>query len=282
MRRDVLVVGGGVAGPAAAVYLARSGLDTVVCDRGVSSIRQCAHLGNYLGFPQGIDVETFLELVHDHVRHAGAAFREASVTAVHPESDAADPGFRVETDETTIRADRVVAATKYDASYLEPILGDAITDEGLAADAVDDDGRTDVPGLYVAGPLGGALDQVQTAAGDGVRVARAIVLDHLEARGYWPAAAECYFDWRTRESDHGPGWDEEFAEWLRGTAPDDADPERVERVVSETIERERAASLAADEAGERTREAQLALLDALDDDVIREYLATDDEPDDGE
>ena len=57
-RRDVAVVGGGPAGSSAAVFTARYGLDTVVFDRGPSSIGRCAHLGNYLGCPAGIDVET--------------------------------------------------------------------------------------------------------------------------------------------------------------------------------------------------------------------------------
>lgn len=258
MTGRALVVGGGVAGPAAAVYLARAGLDTVVCDRGASSIRRCAHLGNYLGFPAGIDPETFLGLAHEQVRRAGGTFREETVTALAREGD----GFRVETDEGSLAADYVVAATKYDASYLAPLLDGA----------VDDEGRTAVDGLYVAGPLAGRLDQAQVAAGDGVSVARSLVLDHLESRGHWPEAAACYVDWQTRERDHEPGWDEDFADWLRGTAPGDADPDRVERVVTEVVEREREAALTAGEARERARAGQRALLAALDEDLVGERL----------
>jgi len=50
---DVVVVGGGPAGCAAGVFTARYGLDTMIFDRGRSSIQRCAYLENYLGFPRG-------------------------------------------------------------------------------------------------------------------------------------------------------------------------------------------------------------------------------------
>jgi len=56
--QDVLTVGGGPAGCSAGVFCAREGLDTVIFDRGSSSIQQCAFVENYLGFPGGIDDET--------------------------------------------------------------------------------------------------------------------------------------------------------------------------------------------------------------------------------
>ena len=59
---DVVVIGGGPAGCAAGIFTARYGLDTVLFDRGRSSIQRCAHLENYLGFPAGIDVETLYEV----------------------------------------------------------------------------------------------------------------------------------------------------------------------------------------------------------------------------
>ncbi|PSQ32476.1 hypothetical protein BRD05_10100 [Halobacteriales archaeon QS_9_70_65] len=67
---DVVIAGGGPAGCSAGVVYAREGLDTVVFDRGRSSIRRGAHLENYLGFPAGVDIETFRELIHDHAEAA--------------------------------------------------------------------------------------------------------------------------------------------------------------------------------------------------------------------
>lgn len=49
---DVVIVGGGPAGCSAGVFTGRYGLDTVIFDRGRSSLRRCAYLENYLGFPR--------------------------------------------------------------------------------------------------------------------------------------------------------------------------------------------------------------------------------------
>ena len=57
-HHDVVIVGGGPAGCSAGVFCAREGLDTVMFDRGRSSIQRCAHLENFLGFPKGIDIDT--------------------------------------------------------------------------------------------------------------------------------------------------------------------------------------------------------------------------------
>jgi cation diffusion facilitator CzcD-associated flavoprotein CzcO len=305
--RDVAVVGGGVAGPAAAVFLARAGLDTVVFDEGPSSLRECAHLGNYLGFPAGIDADRFLALAHAQVRECGATLHEEAVVAVDslradggadpaappwvadtPPGDSPGPAFRLETASgRTVTAERVVAATKYDGSYLEPLADGALVtpadgDEPPTVDAalVGEAGRTPVAGVYVAGPLGGCVDQAMIAAGHGARTARAVVLDALADRGYWETAAEHYYDWRVRESAYEPGWDDAYADRLRATAPDDAGTERVERVVDAVIQTERDQAVDPETARERATAGQRALLEHVDDEVIRSYLGSTTEGDD--
>ena len=79
---DVVVVGGGPAGCSAGVFTARDDLDTVVFDRGNSSLRRCAYLENYLGFPAGIDIETFSALAQDHAETAGCEVVDDLVVGV--------------------------------------------------------------------------------------------------------------------------------------------------------------------------------------------------------
>jgi len=292
LDRDVAVVGGGLAGPAAGVFAARADLDTLVFDRGTSSIRQCAHLGNYLGFPGGIPPDRFCDLAHAHLRECGATVRERHVEAVRrieaptESPDEASTGFRVETDDGVVTARRVVAATKYDAAYLVPLDGgDLLVADGAAGerdegadtghdvdpDAVDADGRTPVPGLYVAGPLGGIPDQALVSAGHGARVGRALAIDALEAAGHWPEAAELYHDWRTPADVYEDGWAERFRERFVADAPADVAPERAERVADGIVERERDHSLSPDEIERRRERGWRALLEAVPDDAIRAY-----------
>lgn len=110
---DVVVVGGGPAGSSAGVFTARYGLETAIFDRGRSSLKYCAYLENYLGFPAGIDIETFYGLMHDHAVEAGCDLVSDLVESVTRTDD--QTGFIVEPQEgEPVTAARVIAATRYD------------------------------------------------------------------------------------------------------------------------------------------------------------------------
>lgn len=283
---DVAVVGGGPAGCSAAVLAARYGFDTVVFDRGRSSIRQCGYLENYLGFPGGVDVDAFYDLMHDHVAAAGGRLVAELVASVERDGDGG--GFRVETgDGTVLRAARVVAATKYDADYLAGLDDAMFRPDGRGGTELDpdDDGATPVDGLYVAGPLAGADDQAVVAAGHGGRVGGRLVADARRDEGYWEDVAT-FHDWvrvestRTDEWRDGDRWREYFDAHL---APDGDgyDPDRVERVREAYIDEREAKYLSDEEIARRTEAGTERLveslgpgrlLDAIDDERIRAYL----------
>jgi hypothetical protein len=294
---DVAIVGGGPAGCSAAVFCARYGLETVIFDRGRSSLKRCAYLENYPGFPAGIDIETFYGLIHDHVAEAGCDLVPDFVTAV----ERTDAGFRVETqDDRVVEGDRVVAAAKYDGAYLRP-LGtpdamfethehDGETEEFFDRDYPDDDGRTAIDGLYVAGPLAGVGDQAIIAAGHGATVGRNLIADVRREDGYWDEVAE-RTDWVRREAERDEQWEdrEAWREWFDGRVPDDLnrDDETVERVREERIDAMLETYVSKSEIETRTERGQRRLaahlddellLEAVDDDAIRSYLETGEVP----
>src|SRR5688500_9702799 len=59
--REVIVIGGGIAGLSAAIYLGRAQRDTLVIDSGRSMAKWEPDVENYLGFPQGVAGEQLLK-----------------------------------------------------------------------------------------------------------------------------------------------------------------------------------------------------------------------------
>src|SRR3954470_17510080 len=58
---EVIVVGGGIAGLSAAIYLGRAQRDVVVIDSGRSMAKWEPVVQNYLGFPNGVGGEELLK-----------------------------------------------------------------------------------------------------------------------------------------------------------------------------------------------------------------------------
>ncbi|ELZ91515.1 thioredoxin reductase [Haloferax mucosum ATCC BAA-1512] len=179
--RDVLVVGGGVAGLTAATFLARAGLDTLVVNEGESIVRRNAHLENVAGFPAGVNSRLFTDLLTEQADRSGANRQTGRVVALDVLGDADDPRFRAtvesEAGEESITATRVVAASWSDASYLEG-TGVELRDAGSKTYVdVDDCGRTAVSGLYAAGRITEIYHQTVVAAGDAAETAITLVHD---------------------------------------------------------------------------------------------------------
>lgn len=267
---DVLVVGGGPAGASAALFTARYGLDTVVLDRGSSSLQQCAFLENYLGFPGGIDIERFAAMAHAHVERVGGTVAEEMVTAV----ECTDGSFRIETQAGHERtADALIAASTYDDAYLldlhEAFATERDGETVFDRDHPGEEGRTAVDGLYVAGPLAGAKSQAIISAGHGAQVGLAVVTDHRqEARGLWDSAAE-YHDWVVEQGRYeGEEWVQQVADYHIEHAPADRDDETVRRKAREVAERRRDSQIATAEIERRTQRAHERLLDFVPDDAI--------------
>jgi hypothetical protein len=293
-RHDVVVVGGGPAGTAAAVFTARYGLDTVVFDRGSGSLDRCAFLANYPGFPAGIDIETFGELCREQALEGGSDVVADLVERIERTSGE-NGNFRVETqDGRRVVSEQVVAATRLTGEYLRPLGGDAMFEvhehggeehEHFDPDYADADGRTPVEGLYVASPSGQRDVQAVVAAGQGAHAARSLVEDRRAVRGY-PRELAKHYDWLRPESEFGGAWGERerWYEWYdeRVPADTDTDPVTLETLRESYVDDAFATRRTDDEVDALTERAHRrlatsldaeAVLDALDDDVIRDYLA---------
>ncbi|MFC6837982.1 NAD(P)/FAD-dependent oxidoreductase [Halomarina ordinaria] len=291
---EVVIVGGGPAGCSAGVFTGREGLDTVVFDRGKSSLARCAYLENYLGFPDGIDVRTFYDLIQDHAETAGCEVVPDMVESV----DRLDgtPGFVVDLHEgEPVTARRVVAATRYHEGYLGGLADDAIfeSDEigNLDTELVDDDGTTPLDGLYVAS-LGEKMNiQAVIAAGRGATVGRRVVADARLDDGWWEATAT-RTDWTQRRAELGEEFDERapWLDWFDDVYADDApvetDSDRYRRVRGLCTDEGIAAHITRGEIEARTAVGhqaiashldvdavdETALLDALDEETVRDYV----------
>ena len=71
---DVIVIGAGMAGLSAAIYLGRARRNTVVIDSGKSMARWEPDVQNYLGFPKGVGGEELLQRGRRQARRYGIRF----------------------------------------------------------------------------------------------------------------------------------------------------------------------------------------------------------------
>ena len=201
--RDVIVVGGGIAGLSASIFTARADLDTLVIDSGESILRRNAHLENFPGFPAGVNPRQLLDLVGEQAEAAGVERATATVTAVEPDED----GFVVETgDDRRYVTDYVIAATKNETSYLGGIDGVGVIDRGKAFVDTDERGRSGVDGLYAAGRLAEKPHQAIVCAGHGAEVAITLLEDDDRPFYHDWVTPDGYFTDRGR--DRPPGCEE--------------------------------------------------------------------------
>ena len=115
---DMLVVGGGPGGYTAALYAARSGLDTVVLEK-LSAGGQMAlteQIDNYPGFENGIDGFSLAENMQKQAERFGARSEYAEVLRM----DLTAVPKLVETSEGIFRGKTVVLATGADPRTLGP------------------------------------------------------------------------------------------------------------------------------------------------------------------
>jgi thioredoxin reductase (NADPH) len=105
--REVIIVGGGLAGLSAAIYLGRALRDVLIIDAGESLALWEPEIQNYLGFPDGISGRELLERSRAQAKKFGAE----SVSDEIVEASQTDHFFRLRGREKEYRCRKLLLAT---------------------------------------------------------------------------------------------------------------------------------------------------------------------------
>jgi len=84
--REVIVIGGGIAGLSAAIYLGRAQRDTLVIDSGHSMAKWEPEVENYLGFSEGVHGEELLRQGRRQAERHEVHFAEDKIVAIESEN----------------------------------------------------------------------------------------------------------------------------------------------------------------------------------------------------
>ena len=105
--RDVIIIGGGLAGLSAALYLGRSQRDTILIESGHSMAVWEPDVQNYLGFPEGISGLSLLEKGRAHVTRYGVGIIQDDVREIAKQGEV----FDIHGASEQYRANRLLLAT---------------------------------------------------------------------------------------------------------------------------------------------------------------------------
>lgn len=171
--RDVLVVGGGLSGLSASIFLARANLRTIVFDTGASTIQPVSMVNNYLGFPEGIAGAELLERGRQQARRFGVEVRMEHVEKVRRREDGS---FEVRAPSRAYRASILLVASNKNTQVATD-LGLLLGGRNKRFIEHDGAGRTSLPKVYVCGRITEHPSQAAISVGSGAIAALTIVQD---------------------------------------------------------------------------------------------------------
>lgn len=108
IRSQVIIVGGGLGGLSAAIYLGRAKRETLVIDSGKSMARWEPDVQNYLGFPEGISGSELLQRARTQARRYRVRFKRDEVSGAQRTGDGK---FIIRGERANYRAHRLMLAT---------------------------------------------------------------------------------------------------------------------------------------------------------------------------
>jgi thioredoxin reductase (NADPH) len=184
--REAIIIGGGLAGLSAAIYLGRSRRDTLLIHSGRSMAKWEADVQNYLGFPDGIEGTELLRRGHAQAARFQVDIIEDEVRSLKKDEDT----FYLQGHQAEYHAKRVLIATGL--THLPP----------------------DIPGVKDC--LGQSLFFCKDCDAHRVQGKRIIIIGrNNEAVEY--ALGMLLFSPSVMISTNGkePKWDSDHAEWLK-------------------------------------------------------------------
>ncbi len=169
---DMIILGGGPAGYTAALYAARSGLNTLVLERlsAGGQMIQTHQIDNYPGFPEGVDGFTLAQSMQQQAEKFGAATAYGEVTELSLEEN---PKL-IKTKDHTYFAKTVVIATGASPRELGLDEEQAFIGRGVGYCAACD-------GMFYRGKTVVVVGGGNTAVADALllaRVAKKVILIH--------------------------------------------------------------------------------------------------------
>ncbi len=182
--RDVLVIGGGVAGLQAAVFTAKAGLDTLVLSGGEPLVCSTDKIQNLVTRDR-IAGDEIIETGQERVRAFGGDIGETAATRLVREGR---PGpFTVTTeDAATHSGETVIIATANEFDFLEPLRDELTFTSGPEGEFTmeqhieTDDANRATENVYVAGLANTWEYQTAVAIGDGAKAAINLISDRRD------------------------------------------------------------------------------------------------------
>lgn len=174
--KDVIVIGGGIAGLQAAVFTAKAGEDTLVFDTDESLVYNTSNIQNLIGH-DSIGGRELLKRGRQKLEDFGGEYREQKVENLEKTED----GFKVTTEDGEYEAEYVIIASAGMTDYLEPL--DVEFEEGVEGPywmdrhVITDEYNKVMEGLYAAGLIRYWVYQTAFAMGDGTKAAVNLLTD---------------------------------------------------------------------------------------------------------
>lgn len=169
---DVIIIGGGPAGASAGLFTAKAGKSTLILDND-KSVTKRAWIENHYGVAE-ITGPDLVETGKNQAKKLGAEIIQAEATDLKKDGDK----IIVTTENGQYEGKHVILATGMSVALGEKagVETKAGTEPRIKSIfAVDQDGKTNVEGIWAAGTCAGVSMHTIITAGDGAKVAINIV-----------------------------------------------------------------------------------------------------------